>query len=427
MNKASQKQLIQLLDGVLYQGRSLQAAMPLYKQKENEQVNWSEVQANVYGILRHYQQLKKTSCRYLKKPLKKKDRDIELVLLSALYRLQQAKTPDYAVVNEIVQYSKKGKKRWAANLLNGVLRSYCRDKAQGREDPKVDEMPGWLQKQLKKDWPQDYDEIVKNSHIQADMVLRVNRQKQTTEAYYEMLQQAGIRAEKSRWVNSALVLASAVSVEQLPGFNLGRCSVQDSAAQLAAIFLDPQNGENILDACAAPGGKTGHIAELAPECKLTAVDIDAKRLARIQQNQARLGFPAQLKQADLQQQNTFAQNTFDRILLDAPCSALGVIRRHPDIKFLRKASDIEPLVSIQQKLLHNCWQWLKPGGVLLYATCSILKQENEQQIQQFLQQTSDARLLELEIGIQNHAQTGLQILPGENGMDGFYYAKVCKL
>ncbi len=427
MNKASQKQLIQLLDSVLYQGYSLQSAIPLYKQKADTQVNWSEVQANVYGILRHYQQLKKISCRYLKKSLKKKDRDIELALLSALYRLQQSKTPDYAVVNEIVQFVKKGKKRWAGNLFNGVLRSYCRDKEQGKQDPEVDEMPEWLQKRLIKDWSQDYDNIVKNSHIQADMVLRVNQQKQTTGAYAQQLQKAGIEAEKSPWVNSALILPSAVSVEHLPGFNQGCCSVQDSAAQLAAIFLDPQNGESILDACAAPGGKTGHIAELAPECKLTAVDIDATRLARIQQNQSRLGFSAQLKQADLQQQDTFAKNSFDRILLDAPCSALGVVRRHPDIKFLRKASDIEPLVSIQQKLLHNCWQWLKPGGVLLYATCSILKQENEQQIQQFLQQTPNAHLLELDITIQNHAQTGLQILPGENGMDGFYYAKVCKL
>lgn len=258
---------------------------------------------------------------------------------------------------------------------------------------------------------------------QAPMTLRVNRQKIGRDRYLELLLEQGLAATTHPIAANALVLEHPVSVEQLPHFSDGFLSVQDAAAQLAAAILSPAPNSTVLDACAAPGGKTCHLLELYESIELTACDIDHERCQRISENLLRLQLRAKVDCQDLTDSN-YSVEHFDAILLDAPCSATGVIRRHPDIKLLRKASDIDQLVQLQQQILEHLWSKLKPGGRLLYATCSILPQENEQQIGQFLERHSNATLIPLVPEIQqlSHSKTGCQLIPGQLSMDGFYYA-----
>ena len=223
------------------------------------------------------------------------------------------------------------------------------------------------------------------------------------------------------------MLAAPIGVNKLPDFDSGACSVQDAAAQKAAELLGAQAGELILDACAAPGGKTCHILELAQDIEVIALDCDQNRLERVQENLDRIGLSAQLICGDGGDPDSWwtSERKFDRILLDAPCSATGVIRRHPDIKWLRRESDIDQLVDLQQQILHACWKLLKPGGTLVYATCSVLPHENTIQIAKFLSEQTDATLVPLHDN-DTVEQPGWQLLPGENSSDGFYYAKLIK-
>jgi 16S rRNA (cytosine967-C5)-methyltransferase len=253
------------------------------------------------------------------------------------------------------------------------------------------------------------------------MTLRVNRQRLARDAYRSRLQAQ--EAETVSGVDSALVLRQPVAVTALPGFAQGEVSVQDAGAQLAATLLQPQAGERILDACAAPGGKSCHLLELAPEARLTAIDIDTQRLRRVRDNLARLSLQAEVCQGDAAAPaGAWAERKYQRILLDVPCSATGVIRRHPDIKLLRKASDIAPLVDTQQKILHAIWPLLAPGGLLLYATCSLLPEENQLQMQRFLEAQPEARERVIQEDWGRACAVGRQTLPGEDTMDGFYYA-----
>jgi 16S rRNA (cytosine967-C5)-methyltransferase len=218
-----------------------------------------------------------------------------------------------------------------------------------------------------------------------------------------------------------------MEVSELPGFGDGLISVQDQAAQLCANLLNPQAGERVLDACAAPGGKTAHLLEVCPELELTALDISAKRLVKVEENLQRLGLTARIRQGDARQLGDWwDQQPVDRILLDAPCSATGVIRRHPDIKLLRRADDIKKLVETQAQMLSTLWPLLKTGGMLLYSTCSILAEENDQQIQRFIQNNDDAREQPIHAEWGHARPVGRQILPGEDDMDGFYYALIYK-
>jgi 16S rRNA (cytosine967-C5)-methyltransferase len=231
---------------------------------------------------------------------------------------------------------------------------------------------------------------------------------------------------------AAITLAKPVSVRRLPGFAGGELSVQDASAQLAALLLQPRDGERVLDACAAPGGKTGALLELAPTAAVTAVDIDPVRLALVADNLRRLGQQARLVSADLERPASWHNGqAFDAILLDAPCSATGVIRRHPDIKLLRRESDIASMAERQQRILVNCWQMLRPGGRLLYVTCSVLAQENEQVLGAFLKAEHTAREQQLPdcaaAAPLRRRAVGWQMLPGgPAGADGFYYALLAR-
>ena len=257
------------------------------------------------------------------------------------------------------------------------------------------------------------------------MWIRANVSQQTSDEYQQQLAKLDINIAAIESNTRALKLDQAIDVNKLPNFTAGAASVQDAAAQQSARLLDCQPGEHILDCCAAPGGKTCHLIELTPDiASVTALDVDERRLARVQENLERIGLTAKLQCGDATDPESWWDGTlYDRILLDAPCSATGVIRRHPDIKWLRKADDIAALAELQAQILTKMWSLLKPGGTLLYATCSVLPQENSQQITKFLASQSDAQLIDLP---EYKGNVGWQILPGEQDMDGFYYAKLVK-
>jgi 16S rRNA (cytosine967-C5)-methyltransferase len=288
-------------------------------------------------------------------------------------------------------------------------------------------MPGWLLQAVQAQWPEGWEQRVEALNAHPPMSLRVNRQVNSRQEYLQRLQQSEIEASPIPSVESGINLAQAMDVERVPGFAAGGVSVQDGAAQLAAGLMALQPGQQVLDACAAPGGKSCHMLELEPQIELTAMDNDADRLQRVEENLSRLGLQAALQQGDAANPSgSWARQCYDRILMDLPCSATGVIRRHPDIKYLRRERDIANLVQLQAKILDGIWPLLKPGGVMLYATCSILPQENEVQIEQFLSRQADAREDRLDATWGDARSFGRQIAPGENGMDGFYYARLIK-
>lgn len=282
--------------------------------------------------------------------------------------------------------------------------------------------PSWLLKLLQEHYPEQWENIVEANNSKAPMWLRVNRQHHTRDEYLELMQAADIGCSVHAYAADAIKLDSPCDVTLLPGFDKGWVSVQDAAAQLSVDYLTPKDGELILDCCAAPGGKTAHILEHTTDTEVVAIDSDPTRLNRVYDNLERLQLRADVICGDARYPQEWWQGEqFDRILLDAPCSATGVIRRHPDIKWLRRANDIEALAALQSEILDAMWQQLKPGGTLVYATCSITPQENKMQVIAFLERTKDAELQGSDI-----ANPGRQILPGEEDMDGFYYAVMTK-
>lgn len=416
---------------VSHQGRSLSTALDATVIAGQDK---ALVQALCYGTLRGYFRLQQVANALLNKPLKAKDGDVYALLLLGLYQLTMMRIPDHAAVSETVAATAELKKPWARGLVNGVLRGFQRDsenflrQAQATEEGRWMH-PQWLIEKIREAWPQDWEQILAANNQHPPMTLRVNRSQTTVRDYLSELKMAGIEAKPSAQVESAICLGSPVDVTELPGFASGRVSVQDEAAQLAAELLDLQDGQRVLDVCAAPGGKTGHILETAA-VDLVAVDVDAGRLQRVDENLRRLGQPAQLLVGDAAKVDTWwGGELFDRILLDVPCSATGVIRRHPDIKLLRRSSDIVSLVALQAEILDSVWTLLKPGGILLYATCSVLPVENTQQLSAFTARQKDAICREIALPYGKQQAIGRQILPGEGkvgdepgGMDGFYYA-----
>ncbi len=389
-----------------------------------------KVQALSYGALRQHEQITALLAILLHKKIRKRDFFLECLLRIALYEALDGKTPSHALVKETVSNVKRHF-RWASGMANATLRRYYREEEDLKSQLESDwttqyNLPeAWLVK-LKKLWPENWQEIAASAQTPPPMTLRVALNNNSRAEYLGRLQEADITATKHPLVTSALVLDKPVAVDELPDFNEGLCSVQDAAAQLAASYLQTSDGQRVLDACAAPGGKTMHLLENSA-LELTAVDSDAERLLLVADNLARGGFSADLKQADASDLDTWWDGkTFDRILLDAPCSASGVLRRHPDIKLHRTATDIEQLVNLQARLLDSLWQSLSPGGRLLYATCSIWSEENQEQVKQFLQRHQDAQLDEINLEGCSSTGSGLQILPGYQGMDGFYYAAINK-
>ena len=295
-------------------------------------------------------------------------------------------------------------------------------------DP-VGELPPWLVARLRADWPDDWQAIAAASNRQGPLCLRVNRLRTTVAAYLETLATAGLEARRGNQAPDAVVLSSAVGVERLPGFADGLATVQDEAAQLAAVLLEPIPGQRVLDACAAPGGKAGHLLEcLAGHGSVVAVEHDAARAADIGAQFTRLGLAGEIVIADAATPATWWDGKpFERILVDAPCSATGVIRRHPDIRFHRRDTDIARLATRQAALLAALWPLLAPHGLLLSATCSVLRDENDAVVAGLLAQAADAQLAPIVANWGHATACGRQILPGEDDMDGFYYARLRKV
>jgi 16S rRNA (cytosine967-C5)-methyltransferase len=307
-------------------------------------------------------------------------------------------------------------------LVNAILREVDRQKHVLQKQPHYSH-PSWLVKKIKNNHPNHFEQIFTNNNLQAPMGIRVHPAYQLDD-YQASLSAIGIESYQVDIAPQALVLEKAVSVFKLPDFEQGACYVQDCSAQLAAYLLNPKDGELILDACSAPGGKTTHLSELAPKSNIVALDNDEERLKRVQQNIDRFSIKnITILQGNAQTQDWWDGKLFDKILLDAPCSATGVIRRHPDIKLLRKPKDITALVALQKDILANLWPMLKPGGILLYATCSILKSENEEQMSCFLESYENAQELKIDLDWGINTKVGKQQLPSHN-FDGFYYAKL---
>ncbi len=410
-----------ILQSVIYNGESLSAALA-----NNNSPLVSDL---CYGSLRWHEPLSALISLLLSKSLKKKDKDVECLIRVGLYQIIYQKTPDHAAVGETVSALKSLKKPWAKNLVNAVLRNFLRgqvklQKEMLAEDPAKYAFPQWLIDRIRKAWPDNWEEILEQSNRRAPMTLRVNLSHQSRDEYLSKLTEAGIEAESLKDVATAVKLGKPHNVNDLPGFADGDASVQDGAAQLAGILLDCEDGMQVLDACAAPGGKTGHILESAKKLEVIAIDNSESRMKRVTENLDRLSLKAKIVVADVLDTEAYAKDIlFDRILLDAPCSASGVIRRHPDIKVLRRNSDIAELQKLQSEMLGTLWGKLKLGGVFLYATCSILPEENEEQISLFIKNHEDAEIVSLD----SSELLGKQIFPGDNSMDGFYYAKIKKV
>ncbi|AAP96708.1 16S rRNA (cytosine(967)-C(5))-methyltransferase [[Haemophilus] ducreyi] len=420
----------QIMLQVLDHGKSLSTLIPAAQQQLDAK-DIPLVQEITFGICRVLPRLEAIIQQLVTKPLKGKSRLVHCLLLVGLYQLLYMRIPVHAAVDEVVNATKLVKLDSFRALTNGVLRRFLRE--QQTILAKVDKHwqtlhPEWLVNMLKQVYP-NWREIMDANNQRPPMWIRVNTQHCTPQDYSALLGDLAVKTTNSSAClpSSAIQLVNPLSVDKLPYFSRGWATVQDCHAQWSATLLAAKNGEMILDACAAPGGKTTHILEQAPQAKVIALDIEESRLVRVRENLARLGLTADVRCGDATTPTKWLADDvmFDRILLDAPCSATGVIRRHPDIKWLRQAGDISELVELQAKILSALWHRLKPNGTLVYATCSILPAENSEQIIQFITANPDAELIEMDFNGEKAIMK--QFLPQQNGGDGFFYAKLRKL
>ncbi|MBK5377689.1 16S rRNA (cytosine(967)-C(5))-methyltransferase RsmB [Pseudomonas sp. TH43] len=421
------------LAAVLSGKASLNSSLPTQLDKVEDR-DRGFTQDLAFGTARWQPRLSALAEKLLQKPFKAADADVEALLLVGLYQLLYTRVPAHAAIGETVGCADKLKKPWAKGLLNAVLRNAQRESesifAELERDPVVRTAhPRWLQKSLKAFWPEQWEAICEANNAHPPMILRVNRRHHSRDDYLGLLTEAGIAATPCIYSRDGIILEAAADVRSLPGFAEGWISVQDEAAQLAADLLDLVPGQRVLDACCAPGGKTCHILEAEPALAgVVAVDLEAKRLVRVKENLERLGLNAELIAADGRDtEKWWDGKPFQRILLDAPCSATGVIRRHPDIKLTRQPDDIVALAQLQGELLDAMWKTLEVGGILLYATCSTLPTENTEVIAAFLERTPGARELDLATTAGIKQPHGRQLLAQQGGHDGFYYAKLIKI
>jgi 16S rRNA (cytosine967-C5)-methyltransferase len=368
----------------------------------------------VFGTIRFYHQLNDIVSDFLNHSLEKEDLDIHCLMLLGAYQILYSNIASHAGVFETVNVADALNKPWAKKLVNAILREIDRQKEKLQQQTHYSH-PTWLLKKIKQLYPDDFAQIFTQNNTQAPMTLRIHPN------YLDKFN------PNIKTAPQALILNKAVNVYDIADFDQGSCFVQDASAQLAAPLLNPQNTDLILDACCAPGGKTTHLSELAPSATIIALDSNKERLKRVQENIDRFNIKnIHLFQGNAQTQDWWNGKHFDKILLDAPCSATGVIRRHPDIKLLRKPKDISALVALQKDILENLWIILKPGGTLLYATCSILKNENQDQIAQFLATHTNAKEIEINLDWGKKITYGKQQIPSYD-WDGFYYAKLEKI
>jgi len=350
-----------------------------------------------YGTLRFYGELRALLAELLEKPLQ--EQYLRCLLLVAIYQINHDQAATHTIVDQAVNAAIKARKPWAKGLVNGVLRNFLRQRAILQQKITADESaqysyPQWWINKLKQQYPEDWQAVLTTGNQHPPMTLRINQRKTNMGDYSNILGALGIEAQVLD--AQALILQKPSSVERIPGFATGEVSVQDFGAQQAAKLLDLQDDMHVLDACCAPGGKTGHILELAT-VNLLAIDSNQIRLQRTQSNLIRLGLQADLKVGDAAGPDSWWDGTpFDRILADVPCTASGIVRRHVDIKWLRREADIASFSKQQAQILAALWRLLAKGGKLLYVTCSIFNEENQDQIDRFLEQHADARQLPLE-------------------------------
>ena len=421
---------------VIDQGRSLSDVLPKAQQQITNPRDKALLQEICFGVMRTLPQLEHVCARLMQKPLVKNFRVLQFLIYVGIYQLHFMRVPDHAAINATVDAARELKGQSLTKLINGVLRNVQRqpqlfDFSQASQAVQFNH-PGWLISSLQTAYPDDWQKILDANQHKAPLWLRVNTRQISPEQFCAALADEDIAySQPIASLTSAVLLESPTDVVELPGYQQGWFSVQDAAAQYAGWLLAPENSQHVLDACCAPGGKTSHLLELAPDAKLTALDKDPARLVRVRENLQRLSLSADVLAADAANPDSWWDGQlFDKILLDVPCSATGVIRRHPDIRWLRKKSDIAPLVQLQQQILQQCWALLAQGGKLLYATCSVLPAENHEQITRFLSNNTDAHLLP--IIVQGNIETntagrpGWQLLPGQLNRDGFYYALLQK-
>jgi len=421
------------LGEILDEGRSL-SDCPALKSREaapEVQRNLSQARHLTYGVLRWQVALAWLEAQMLDRPLKQKDSDISRLIWLGLFQLWQDRTPDHAAINETTECARSLGKTWAVNLVNAVLRRFQREQsallAKLAQVPEHWAHPDWLLQAMRKNWPAEWQSVLNANNQAPPLWIRVNTQAASLADIEAAMTQGGFTSVRSPYAGAALLLAPAAAVDDLPGFRDGHFSVQDAAAQLAAELLDVDPGMRVLDACAAPGGKTCHLLERYPGIALTAIDTTARRLRLVQENLARLRLQCSLVEADAADTAAWWEGVpFDRILLDAPCTATGVIRRHPEIRHLRDPAQLKQAVVLQSRLLRQLWPLLAPGGMLLYATCSVLQDENSHQIRDFLAEHPDAKEQAIHAAWGREQIHGRQILPGEGDMDGFYYARLRK-
>jgi 16S rRNA (cytosine967-C5)-methyltransferase len=425
----------EVVDAVVSDGRSLDAAIAELESRVPA-ADRPLVRMLAYGVLRNHWQLQAWIAQLVSRPFRKRDSVINALLAVGLFQLTDTRVPDHAAVSQTVEAARALRRPKLAGVVNACLRRFQREKLAATA-PKGDEErwnhPAWLIERLRVDWPDDADRILEANNERAPMWLRANARRTTAAEYRERLAAAGIEAALQEGVPDALRLAEPRPVDELPGFGDGDASVQDAAAQVAARWLMQDAPRRVLDACAAPGGKSGHLAELGgDDFDLVAVDSDAGRLERVRENHERLGLGATIVAGDASKPGEWWNGEpFDAILLDAPCSATGVIRRHPDIKWLRREADVDELSALQAKILDALWPTLVPGGRLLYVTCSVLAAENDVIVGWFLGSRDDveedAVLPNYNIrDVMRAKACGYQVLPGTAGMDGFYYACLVK-
>ncbi len=412
-------------------GQSLGAALANYQ----TQVPPRErplLQELCFGTLRRFHRQRAIVNALLDKPFKAKDADVLALLTCALYQMTDTRIPAHAAVNRSVAACAALGKPWAKRVVNALLRRFERERSaietRLADDPEFHSAhPLWLWQSLQTAWPAQAGTIVAGNNVRPPMTLRVNLAKTSRTHYLDDLRAAGMTATASTHSQAGVQLVQPVPVERLPGWAQGKVSIQDEAAQLCCELLDLAAGQRVLDACCAPGGKTCHMLEREPGlAELVALDIESRRLDRVRENLDRLRLHATLLATDASQPRWWDGTPFHRILVDAPCSATGVIRRHPDIKLLRQPADIANLAATQLLLLQQLWPMLAPGGKLLYATCSVLPQENDDVVQQFLATTPSARPVTLDKPWGLATRLGRQLLPGIDACDGFYYALLTK-
>ncbi|WP_430391875.1 16S rRNA (cytosine(967)-C(5))-methyltransferase RsmB [Dyella sp. 20L07] len=417
----------QALADVALRGASLRDAMERYAPRLADSRDRALLMALLSDGARWWLRFDPALDRLLEKPLRQKEPAIHALLVLGLVQLEILQLPDYAAVAATVQATRALQRPRMAGLVNAVLRRWQRERVEllAALDAKPQTrhaQPVWLAKTIARDWPTQADTVMAANNVEPPLMLRVNRRRTTRETLIENLLAGGYTADAHAWLSDAIVLPHSTDVTRMPGFAAGEFAVQDGAAQIAADLADLRDGLRVLDACAAPGGKACHVLERA-DVTLTALEFDAKRAERITQNLDRLGLKATVAIGDAGEPAAWWDGKpFDRILIDAPCSATGVLRRRPDVRLHRRESDIAPLVAQQRRILAALWPLLAPGGRLVYITCSLLRAENDAVVSEWLATQADARAVPLNLPTGQAATIGWQVLPGDGDLDGMYYA-----